>query len=334
MKLDLTRCTLFQTVIYFCVLLAIFFARNNYLQIDYDSLQISRFGITELGCSLIDWVESVPNMGAVVSLFLLSINAFFLTRIVVRFVVFLSRNYLPALIFLLFCSLDGSTNNQYFGQLVLFLLLVATEMAFLVYKRANSVGNLFSSALYIGLASLLFLPAVFMLPVLCVYMISFRKFTPRNLVVILAGVVAPIFFYCYVSWCCGANFLEPLQYNKQLFYDSFMRKSLNIYLFSISDWVFISITLLLVLFSLVLYVYSILYINPMTVLMFAFFMWMLLFGIAVMVFFYNCTGAFMPLVFAPLSVIIAIMFKQVTSIRMRNYLVVIFLLSAITIGLY
>ena len=62
-------------------------------------------GYMPLAVQGMEYVSSVPGLLLTLSVLLLFFNAFFLTRIVIRNVLFINRSYLPSLLFLLYCSL-------------------------------------------------------------------------------------------------------------------------------------------------------------------------------------------------------------------------------------
>ena len=89
MKSDLTKHTLLQTVVLFFALASVFLFSGTIMP----RQTVTLTGYTPLMVSIVTFVDTIPWLAMGLSLLLTTINAFFLTRITVRFLSFSDKNY-------------------------------------------------------------------------------------------------------------------------------------------------------------------------------------------------------------------------------------------------
>ena len=141
MSLDLTRQSLLKTLLYFVLLAVIFWGaellhpvRSGLVAAGHDTRAVTPMAGVPLGSLIDHWISFVPGVGILLSSLLVFINSFFVTRVVIRNVIFLERTYMPAIIYLLVSSGYYNSYMSFRPMLVAFLLLVALEIIFRSYN--------------------------------------------------------------------------------------------------------------------------------------------------------------------------------------------------------
>lgn len=112
-----------------------------------------------------------------------------------KFILINERTYLPAFIFVL---LSGSyiVNQGIHPVLPASLLLtLALERIFAIYRRDYNLNRLFLAGVYLGLATIFYIPFVFYFLFIWISLSILRPFLGREWFVPLLGFSAPLWFY-------------------------------------------------------------------------------------------------------------------------------------------
>lgn len=331
--MDFTRHTLSQTILYFILLLTVFWSKELFFGANIADVAGDE-GLMPLAFEVIGWLDSIASVPVALSIGLLFVNSFFLTRIVVRNIVFLDKTYLPSLLFLIICSVDATIQMHYISQIVVFLLLCTIENIFKVYKRRNAVRQYFMGAFFVGIAALLFLPASLFFLSLFVNLILFHRFVWREWLVSLLGFLTPLFFYSYIYWCIDGNFWVLASEIPAVFDGMFLKRSLDITKIDIQGLIFIVLTIGLVGYAYVQFLMVRNRIRSRMARSYAYFLWFLLFCLVILICCFNTFDTLFPIMAIPLSVMISILFKQAENKIVASALFLSFVISALFANLY
>ncbi len=189
MKPDLTKHTLLQTVVLFFALVAAFLFGNTMIPRN----EVSLTGCTPLMVSIASFTGSVPWLATALSLFLVTVNAFFLTRITVRFLSFADKNYTSSLVYLILCAITSSLTGGFVVQGIVFLMLVSIETIFMYNKRDDIVRQMFLSSAYIGIAAILFMPAAVVFAAMITHLVIYRTINIKGLLAAVTGLALRCF---------------------------------------------------------------------------------------------------------------------------------------------
>ncbi|MDR0954332.1 MAG: hypothetical protein LBM20_02990 [Rikenellaceae bacterium] len=215
MSIDLTRPSLFRSILYFGLLYALFCFR------EYGAAQAfgvgtadaAMAGLMPLGQWLAEWFAVHTVWNEIVSFLLCLLNAFYLTRILARNLIYRERTYIPALIYLIVARGYALSGGTIIGLAVAFLLILAFDNMIQSHGRAHYSGYFLHAGVALGLAPILYAPAVVFLLLLPLGFMLFRQ-NGRNVVIALLGYLLPIFFASYILWGMGDDFGATL---RQLF---------------------------------------------------------------------------------------------------------------------
>jgi hypothetical protein len=150
-----------------------------------------------------DGAGFTPTGFAILAFLLLFVQALLLNSIVNRFRLLPGANYFPAFCFILFSSFFSEWNN-FSGPLVAnLLLLMMVSGLFRLYDSQRSRGGAFSLGFITGVASLFYLPALGLLPLLWITLLISRSFRPEEWILALAGTLCPYYFLATVLFLAG-----------------------------------------------------------------------------------------------------------------------------------
>jgi len=325
MKSDLTKHTLLQTVVLFFVVAAMFLLGN----IIAPANEVSLTGCTPLMVSMASFIGSVPWLATALSLSLVTVNAFFLTRITVRFLSFADKNYTSSLIYLILCAVTSSLTGGFAVQGIVFLTLVSIETIFMYNKRDDIVRQMFLSSAYIGIAAILFMPSAVVFAAMITHMAIYRTINIKGLLAAIIGLSLPLFLYCYVMWVAGGEFTAPLESMRTLFDDIFLRRSLNIFDMTVQQYIFIALVIGISIYGFIRMALSVNHANTLTVRSYVYFVCLLTVLSITLALAYNTHDILLPMMAVPLSVIISMLFRQAPNLYVKNAIALVFLALAL-----
>lgn len=342
MSLDLTRQSLLKTLLYFVLLAAIFWGAELFHPEREGMVAAAQAAALQGGASLqarmplgilIDnLIRSVPTVGILLSSLLVFVNSFFVTRIVIRNVIFLERTYMPSIVYLLISSGYYNSYMSFRPLLVAFLLLLAAELIFRSYNyKALATGAYMAVGFIFGTAAAVYAPALFFVVLLPVGLIIFRLFDIREWIAAFGGWLLPLFFSAYGVWLCGGEFLGIFPAALDALLTPVPMPSYQ--LFSSFEWTFIGCVAVLFVLSIVTFLgrsrsYKL---KPFKA--YIFFIWMLLVSVLVLAF-APCRSLYQLTVIAiPLAVIIPTYFNSRKPNFVSNFLYVLMMGCAVVIHL-
>lgn len=328
MRLDITKHTLTQTVILFFILLFAFLTKENMIP---QNGTFSWEGYTSLMLGLDGIVRSVSWLPPLLSLLLLLVNAFMITRMTLVYLVFIDKNYLPPIIFLILCSATSSLTESYMIQIIIYLMLAATDTILHLYRHHDIVKQAFLASVYIGIASLLFAPISVILVALVIYLMSYRALSFKALIASAVGLALPCFICCYIFWVTGSEFTAFIHEYERIFFDIFLRRSLNIFTLTIEQYVFIAIIVFMTIYGFLRMAMSANSANITTVRSYVGFVWILIGLCVILVLAYNTSPTTLPLLSVPLSIIISQMLKQTPNMFIKDIIALALLITSFLI---
>lgn len=339
MSLDLTRQSLLKTLLYFVLLAAIFWGAE-FFHPERSGLVAAAHseGIAALpkgmplGKLIDNVLGQVPGVGMLLSSLLVFVNSFFVTRIVIRNVIFLERTYMPAIIYLLVSSGYYNSYMSFRPLLVAFLLLIAAEIIFKSYNyKALATGPYMVVGFIFGLAGAVYAPALLLAALIPVGLVIFRLFDIREWVAALGGWMMPLFFSAYGVWLAGGDFLGIITECREALMTPLLLPPAA--LFSSFEWTFIGCLAVLFVLSIVTFFgrsrsYKL---KPFKA--YIFFIWMLV-AAALILAFMPCRSLYQfPILAIPLAVIIPTYFNSRKPNFVTNFLYVLMMGCAVVIHL-
>jgi len=137
---------------------------------------------------------SYPGWSLVISLIVVLLNAYLLVQLNTLHMFIPVRSQLPAFFYLagVFSSTQWQTLHP--GLLASSVLLVMLFRVLGTYKMEGTLLNFLDAGLLVSLASLIYLPAAAIVPVLFIAMVIFRPFNWREYVFSAIGLMIPYLF--------------------------------------------------------------------------------------------------------------------------------------------
>lgn len=133
------------------------------------------------------------------------LNAFLLAQINNRFTIIRTRTFLPLFIFLLLVCTWNETHMIVSAHAALTLFLLALFNFFSMSKDRNASEPAFLGSFFIGLASLLINPYLFLIPVCWLGFIIFQSFSLRTFLASLLGAIVPWIFFITIHYSLNNN---------------------------------------------------------------------------------------------------------------------------------
>lgn len=202
MSLDLTRQSFLTNTLYIIVL-GIMFWGSGLITPDFSAQPAAGTPLAEL----IDRAfKAIPILGIILSFGLVFINSIVVTRICVKNAFFIERSYMPALIYVIVCSVNFNSFMAFRPLLVSTLILVATSITLGSYKqKVLATGTYLNIGFYLGLAATIWPPALMIAPLLPISLILMRLFSLREWIAAGFGYSLPLLLAAYTDWLMGGD---------------------------------------------------------------------------------------------------------------------------------
>ncbi len=257
-------------------------------------------------------------------------------RIAVKRVIFLERNYMPSILYVLFASsLSFSSLNVSMLLSAMFVAMGASiGIKSYVFKHLASK-QVLTSSFYFGTAILFFPPAVYVAPLIFLILSLFRLRTPdfREFIVAIAGFIFPLVVYFLTLW----SFQMDVQGHWLKFCDSItlhdnsLGEIISDKKLSIVHFVFLGVSALLFVLAILKFSKTKQYYKKYSQLGFLFFAIFSFWSLGVMLVSPARGISFLPIVAIPFSIVIPTFFASSRPTFFTNILYALLLLSAIAI---
>ena len=202
MGIDFTRPNLFRAILYFLLLYLLFRFRDLYpggvIETAEDPMMPLQHGLAGFFGKHPFWRE-IAMLGLCLS------NAFGITRILSRNLIYLERTFVPALIYPLVALGYSSSAMTPVTLMAAFLVIFAIDSMIKSHKREENFGYFLHASVALGFAPLLYAPSVVFLLLLPIGCSLFRQ-NWRSIVTAILGYFLPVFFCSYVFWGMGDDF--------------------------------------------------------------------------------------------------------------------------------
>ena len=146
------------------------------------------------------WISNFFGTGfwaRFVFLFLLILSAFYLNILNTKYIFIPERTYLPGILFVMLVSVLNFINIPLILALLLFLL--ALDRLIATYKVEHLLFNAFDASFLISLATLIYVPSVFLILFVWMALISLRPFYWREWAYTILGLVLPyLLIWCFM----------------------------------------------------------------------------------------------------------------------------------------
>lgn len=329
--MQLVRHGFFQTLMWFFTLILLFWARELFL--GYSSLQGDyHVGMMPLAKMIGDYVSGVNRLDMALTILLVFVNSFFITRIIIRHVIFISRSYSMALVFLALCSALPSSSIRYLSYIYVYLLLLSLDYLMTIFRRKEVAYRLFASGALLSLASLFYAPILLLSLVSIFGMILYEHSSFREYLSFIIGLIAPIFAYGYISWLIGGDFLYIYDQYLVAFGEVYNAPSPSIASFSVINIVYCVMLLVMVVYSVVFYLGRINQERAKSVRTYSIFIFMLIVLLVMIALKLAILPALMALISIPVSVIIVTMLTKNSASMVVNIVYLLLILGALVVS--
>ena len=149
---------------------------------------------------------------ALVTLILVVVQAFYLNYLVNKFEVLYKPSYVPALIYVLLMSFSKDVLWMHPVIWVNLLLIASFHKVFLLFKNPNPIRLLFDAGFLIGLAFLVYAPAIVLFALLVLSLSMIGTLNLREWLIVVIGFALPFYFAgVWYFWNDGlGDFLKTL----------------------------------------------------------------------------------------------------------------------------
>lgn len=330
--MQLVKHGFFQTLIWFFTLILLFWIREFFL--GYSHVHGEDFlGMMPLADSIDSYVSRVGKLDMILTLLLVFVNSFFITRIVIRHVIFISRSYSMALIYLALCSLLPSSSVRYLSYLSVFFLLFSLDCLMTIFRRKRVAYRLFLSGALLSFASLIYAPMVVLFPVAIMGVILYEHSNFRELLSYTIGFLSSIFGYSYIHWLMGGDFLYLYRHYISTFSDIIYAQPPTFASVTLVDIVYGAALFIVVLYSIIFYLGRLNQERTKPLRTYSLFLLMLFLLLVVTVLYPIIFQSMMPLLSIPISVIVVTMLTKNSLSPVVNLAYIFLILGALVVNL-
>jgi len=331
LKFDLTRQSLFTTIFYFILLMAVFWGGSILGGVSIESGGEAQSYGTPLGALIDQWFVQWPLLGIVLSSFLVFTNSLLVTRLTIRHLFFMEKSYMPALVYLIISSGYYNSYLSFRPLLASLVILMACGILLNSYsKKELASGSFLTVGFCFGVAVSLYSPAAYLAPLIFIGLIQFRLFDIREWLAALAGLLLPLAMSVYIVWLAGGDAAATVSgFIRTLLTDNNTIPALREV--TPVQWTFIATVIVTFLFAVGSFTHRRPTGNFKPIKAFVFFLWMALITLG-LILFAPCRSIYqLPLVAMPLAVIIPAYFNGRKPSLVSNFLYAMLILSAIAI---
>lgn len=154
-----------------------------------------------------DWINQAalanPYISAGISAFLLLLQALILNQILENNRLIPLNRLLPAAIYILMMSSSVVLLQPNAMILVNLIMILLINTIYNMYGNAENRSNAFNLGLMIGIASLLYFPAVFFVVFVWICFLVYQDFKLRNFLITIAGLATPYLFTGFYFFWIG-----------------------------------------------------------------------------------------------------------------------------------
>lgn len=148
-----------------------------------------------------EWLDRIA------CLVIFSFIGYFLIGMNNQFTFIQARVTLQTSLFFLLVSVFPCAHLLYAGDVATLAYLIAVYFLFRTYQQSRSSGNLFISALFVGLGSLVYPQITFFLIIILIGALNFQSLNTRGFFAMIIGWALPYWFLLAYAFCFDQMFL-------------------------------------------------------------------------------------------------------------------------------
>lgn len=259
-----------------------------------------------------------------ITFFSIIIGAFFVNFIAINQEISSKTNYLPAFLYILFAY--SATTNQYIEPILTANLFVLPAIYFITsaYRQDTALPAIFKAGLLLGLASFFYAYYILLFPIAVIAIIILRSFNWREWVLLIIGLLLPVYIYMCISYLNGHGTFDILRIFKNNM-ANFQKP-----VFSEYYLVFFIITIFILILSIFHYI-SKGFGNKIKTVKIKYVILWLLFLSLIVVFYRQTTDMVLLPCIIPLSIVIGDYLSEIKQLKIANTLLFLFLCGFVII---
>ncbi|MFI3261922.1 MAG: hypothetical protein R3Y26_03325 [Rikenellaceae bacterium] len=234
--------SLSQAILYFLILIIVLWGKDFFLDIEpynfLPSAEYSFSGYTYISNFIFTKIREMGLQGYIIIMLATTINAFYLSRIIMRFNTNTPKSYLSVIVFLCLISIFTATKFNIVNQIIILFILSSCEKQIFIQLNYNTIKYAFLSAFHIGAAAI-FAPIyyIFFIVLIITHLIA-STLSIREISASLLGILTPLFFFSYFQWLIDEEFLMLTNSILNFYKESFTRISFYLQDYSIFDYLY------------------------------------------------------------------------------------------------
>lgn len=139
-----------------------------------------------------NYLQTWPFWSTLAGLILTLLNAFLIVRISITFQFLRSRSFMPGIIYVILVSTFKSLHTLHPAHIAAFIILLMISDLLNTYQESNSISSSYKNSFFIAIASLFYLPAALLIPLVWISNYLLQKGVNwRHFIVPLFGFVSP-----------------------------------------------------------------------------------------------------------------------------------------------
>ncbi|MCK5823511.1 MAG: hypothetical protein KAG95_05875 [Bacteroidales bacterium] len=145
----------------------------------------------------IKFIPKNSTLSFIIAVILIIIQAYIIIRLNFQYMFLSVRTYLPAVFFIIICSLYLPLQTLHPVLFANLFFLLAFDKALTSNKNSNLLSTYFMSGFLLSLGSLFYFNLIFFLPIIWISKITLRGFNFRELFISIIGLATPYFFLLF-----------------------------------------------------------------------------------------------------------------------------------------
>jgi len=147
---------------------------------------------------MVSWLQPYLTLTVSIALILVVIQSFIVFYVYQSNGFFKRSNFIPAIIILLSYSWNSNYQTMHAILPAGILIIIALNSIMRMYGRQAAYHQVFTAAFSIGIASLFYIPLVYLMLMIWFTLITYRISTWREYAVSIVGFILPLIYY--ISW--------------------------------------------------------------------------------------------------------------------------------------
>ena len=146
-----------------------------------------------------------------ITFFSIIIGAFFVNFIAINQEISSKTNHIPAFLYILFAF--SATTNRHIEPILTANLFVLPAIYFITsaYRQDTALSAIFKAGLLLGLASFFYIYYILLFPIAVIAIIILRSFNWREWILLIIGLLLPVYIYMCISYLNGKATLDILR---------------------------------------------------------------------------------------------------------------------------